>query len=227
MRKVAVVLSDSSVVVVANDVNLSIFKPPWLVNTGIFREVELQGQVVISPVAVQISSPCFEFSVFPNRLQLTLANPNEQSAQYVDRVLGGIVRLLPHTPYAGVGLNFAYFVAPAPGVSFGDWNRRVFSTQVTQVIADADVQDPKFGGYCSLGALDGRLRIDMRPVRGEGGISKLCESWREGEELMRISFNYHNDVGGSSPEGASVGKILEKWKDALRLSRQIVDRIPG
>jgi len=215
----------STVVIVANDVNLSIFKPPWLTKTEIFNESELSGNVIISPVAVQIPTKNFGFAVFPNRMQVTIPRNYADAQSDLMRILGGIVQALPHTPYSGVGLNFNYLCAPAIEDTFATLNRKLFASDFANSIVPVDDDASRYGTYFSFDALDGRLKIDIKPTKGEGKINELHESWHRGHDLMAINYNLHYDVQPSEKSVARMIQIFSKWQAALSLTEEMTNKI--
>lgn len=135
----------SSVVIIAKDVNLSIFKPPWLLKNKVFLERELEGNVIFTPPVVQIATDHFQFTALPDRVQLFLHDENLSSEKDIERVLGTIVKTLPHTPYTAVGLNFNYLIAPEDERQFADWNRNIFTTPLSNNILLNDDQSTDLG----------------------------------------------------------------------------------
>ena len=85
------VMENSSVVIIAKDFNISIFKPMWFLKNNIFSEEELNKDIVITPPAVQIPSKNFQFMVLPDRLQVTIPRQYPDAQSDIDRILGGIV----------------------------------------------------------------------------------------------------------------------------------------
>ena len=84
-----IVMENSSVVIIAKDFNLSILKPLWLVKNKIFREKELEGDVVVTPPAVQIRSDNYQFMALPDRLQIALPREYPDAQSDIDRIAGG------------------------------------------------------------------------------------------------------------------------------------------
>ena len=100
--KCVAVSAGKSVVIVANELNLSIFKPVWLCQFDILKPEELSEGILISPAAIQIPGPTFQLVILPNRLQMTFPSSDvDATTEPLNRVLGGILRALPHTPLVG------------------------------------------------------------------------------------------------------------------------------
>ena len=219
------IFANASVVILANDVNLSIFKPLWLVKTNILREDEFEEGVVISPVAVHIPTPKLQFDVFPNRIQVTLPKLYPEAQTDIDRILGGIVKTLPHTPYRAVGLNFTYMTAPEDDNAFPDWNRRLFSSRFACQAHPADDPGARFGSYFSFDILDTRLKVDIKPVKASAGIEQLSETWHRGQDIIAINLNFHTDLTEAGPTTETILDKLGKWDEALSLARETANKL--
>ena len=155
----------SSTVLVANDVNVSIFKSAWFGRNQVISEDEMLDDVLISPGIVQIPTRNFQVIIVPNRIQFFLPPQRfDVGQQEIDRVLGTIVRLLPHTPYTAIGLNFEYIVTPPSADTFYEWNRKWFSAPLVEKFPEAKDKTSRFGSYFSMDSLEMRLKIDIKPV---------------------------------------------------------------
>ncbi len=146
-----VAFEHTSIVIIAKDFNPSIFKPLWLAKNNILREEELQGDVVITPPAIQIPTKAFQFSVLPDRLQMIIPQSYSDAESDIIRVLGGIIKTLPHTPYTAVGINFNYVAAPSAEDTFAAWNRKLFASAISKKL-----QSPK--------AVNARLTLPSKIV---------------------------------------------------------------
>jgi len=219
------VFTDSGIVIVANDINLSIFKPPWLTKVGIFKPEELQENIVITPPFVQIKTEDFEVTILANRIQMTIRQKYPKTEEDISRILGGIVETLPHTPYTAVGLNFNYLLAPDDLSSFYLWNRKLFASDLSNQIVSTDEKTARFGSYFSYDVLGTRLKIDIKPAKAEPIIKNLCENWEPGQDLLKIHFNFYSAVSESEKPEDSVIEALGKWAKALSISKETVGQI--
>ena len=220
-----ILLIDSNAVLAANDVNLSIFKPTWLVREGILRQDEVEGNIIVSPVTVQISTPEFQLTVLPNRIQMSFPGPGPGSQSVVDRVASEIARKLPHTPYSGCGLNFNYLLAPEKDADFGFWCRHSFASSATGQVCENDSSDSRFGSYCSFDALGARLKLDIKPTRTTSDVKQLGEEWEPKMEVMRMNFNYHFNVEEGDKPVDQVIKSLDQWDAVTDHTHTVIDRI--
>ena len=217
-------LVNSSVVVVANDVNLSIFKPPWLLRNGILLEAELEGEILLSPVTVQVPTEHFVLGVMPNRIQLELPREYEKAGQDVQRVVGGIVRTLPHTPYNAVGINFHYEVDPPGSEPFAAWNRRVCASPLAERIAPAG-DGARYGFYVSFDAMDARLKMDVKPItRKQSGPDAREQA---AEEHLAVNMNFHRDLIDPNSVVDDLVTALDARSQALAMSQDIASAWDG
>ena len=220
-------LADVAVVLTASDVNLSIFKPLWLTNNQILRQHELTDDTVIAPGVVRVPARDFELLILPNRIQLQPRLDKLASAQEVLlRVLGGIVSLLPHTPYKAMGLNFAYLLARPDEIPFSEWCARQFATPCSSVVTDQNDDEARFGTYFSFEFSGLRLKVTVLPTRAGESISQLLPGLNQGDEVMRAECNYHRDLD-SPPDPNLILATIEKWPDLLDHSGHIIEAIAG
>lgn len=217
-------LADSSVVVAAHDVNLSIFNPVWLVKNGCLTEQELQEGVVVSPVVVLVPCKPFNLTIMPDRIQMNFPGPDPGGQDTIDRVIGHIVKTLPHTPFVACGLNLTYIITPSAG-PFRPWCRQFFSSHATTRVEGTPLDDTFFGAYISFDALGGRLKLDMKPTRSTPDIQKLADDWEVDADVMRLNFNYHFGLDTQPDPLAAALRALAAWKDAVAHSSAIVDRL--
>jgi len=217
-------LADSNLVVVAHDVNLSIFRPPWLVKQGFMTEEELSGELVISPVVVRLPGKGFDLTVVPNRIQMAFPGPNPGATADIDRVLVGIVKTLPHTPYSACGLNINY-IATVEEDRFRPWSEKAFASEAARRAGAAAADDARFGSYFSFDVLGGRLKLDMKPTRTSPGVASVSDDWAENTEVMRLNFNYHFEIAEQDERIAAVLEALGKWDDALEHAKATIDRL--
>jgi hypothetical protein len=213
-------------VVVANELNLSIFKPLWLVDQGILRREEMTDEFIVSPVAVRAQTTTFELLIMPNRIQLRMLKSSDQDYEILSRIVGGIVSKLPHTPYTAVGLNFDYILGIGSGEAFEVWNQHWFGSKFAAIVAKDVPQNVRFGSYVSIDAFGMRLKIDAKPIRNTPSTDESRTSLRPGEEAIRMSMNYHLDL----KQPVDVGEILaclKNWPNAAALADDISERIVG
>lgn len=197
-------LTACSAVLVAHDVNMSIFKPVWLGRQEILTDEELTGEVIVTPALVRIPTDRFELLILPDRIQIRPAPAFNKAQASLLRVLGGIVSKLPHTPFTALGFNFEYMIQPGEGIDFKAWNRQTFAAPFSPRATVETQGDVRFGGYFSMDVLDMRLRADIKPARAASGDAEQGADSPLPPEAMQAKFNFHRDL--ESP--ASVAEIL-------------------
>lgn len=220
-----ITLEHTSIVIVARDFNPTIFKPFWLKKNDIFLEQELQGSVVITPAAVQIPTENYQFTVLPDRVQMVIPRNYSKAEDDINRILGGIVKTLPHTPYTALGLNFNYLIAPDSEGKFSEWNRKLFASSFSRKIRYSKDNNARFGSYVSFDFLGARLKIDIKPIKALKNIESLCESWHENQDLIKFNLNFHSDVSNAESPVDAILATLNKWPDALSYSEKLMGMI--
>jgi len=215
---------EKTVVVVANDVNISIFKPWWLIKNNIIREEEIIGDVIVSPIAVSIPTAEFGLGVFPNRIQMAFHLHSTNIQENINRVAGQIVGKLPHTPYTGIGLNFNYFISPEQK-EFCVWDRMHFASEFAKKIVSNQEMKPKYGSYFSFDMLGGRLKVDAKPVIANESITSINPEWARGKDLVGVNFNFHYDINVQEDSVDKIIGVLNLWTEAQRKSEEIINQL--
>ena len=206
-------LVTSNTVVVARQFNPSVIGQHWLVRNGLVDEDGFLPGCVFTDVVVQVNSRDFDLMVVPQQCQLSPRVHREREQELVVNKVGQIARLLPHTPYRGVGMNFIWHVVPeasdVPTISRG-----LFCIKAGPLYREFPDQDARFGAYMSKDALGGRLKLDVKPIIVN----------REGEEVERIqfAFNFHRDVANEEDPVARIEEMLHHWNEARDESSRIV-----
>jgi len=219
---------DNNLVLVANDVNLSIFKPWWLINQGILNENEIRDDFVFSPVAIQIPTNEFQLNILPNRIQLAIPPQSTDTTPIIERVLGGIVKTLPHTPFSGVGLNFNYHIIPDDPETFVKWNKELFSSKIASLFDIQDDSKPKYGSYLSFNVLSGRLKLNIKPVIVNETLRNAKGIFEKKTEVVHVNYNYDFDIMLDAQEPYKrILDILMKWEEAKDLSDKLVAKLGG
>jgi len=216
-------LTNASTVIVGHDVNLSIFKPHWLVRQSILSEEDVADASVISPGLVRIPAPRFELLVLPDRIQLRPARDSEQAQSDLLRVLGGIVGSLPHTPFTAIGLNFDYTITPYGDVEFEAWDKEQFAAPFSLAAIDEQQVDVRFGAFFSCEALHMRLNADIKPVRAPEKTEAEDAESAPSEEVIRGKFNFHHDLA-QSPPVSEILEVLGRWDAAASFAASLARR---
>ena len=133
--------------------------------------------------------------------------------------LGGIVALLPHTPYTGVGLNFVWHVFP-DNETVGSLCRRLFYAGEKPLYQGFDKDNARFGAYMSMDWNGYRLRLDAKPIL-------LAPPDAPQTELVQLAFNYHLQVAGRPEPWKDIVSAFSQWRPAYENSLSIVSGAAG
>jgi hypothetical protein len=226
-KLVTKVFGGASIVAVADEINVSTFKPFWLNNQGILSQDELSGECLFTPGAVQIPTKVFSLLVLPNRIQIAFAEMEESLVMTpLHRVIGGILNGLPHTPFKALGFNFEFFVGPEDPSTFGEWNHRHFYSPCSALICPPQVENTRFGSYSSINFNGMRLKLDVKPVRGTTTAPAISSALENSQEWMHFAFNYHLDLDLKNP-ARHAQDSLAIWPTSAANTRSVIDGILG
>ncbi|HQM80503.1 MAG TPA: hypothetical protein PLX02_02670 [Syntrophorhabdaceae bacterium] len=206
-------LVEDNIVVVAQNLNPSIFNQLWLVKQNIFAEEEIKTGSFFTPAAVNIMATDFDLLIVPERMQLTFHVHMNQS-NIAKRIIGAIVVALPHTPYKALGFNFGWMSLPLDEKMFPNHLREIFVSPKNPLSTFFQEEDSRFGIYMSKNIDMMRLRLDIKPVTIFG---------EERKEALQFTLNFHKDLTEDS-----VNKILaslENWSSAWEISNSIVQKV--
>lgn len=143
-------LVNANVVLVAHHFNPTITDQLWLTEHAIVMRDEASGPYVFTDMLVQVQTRNFHLLIVPDRCQMTPSPENENTQQLILARLGQLIKLLPHTPYRAVGLNFNWHFS-------GDNNnieplaRARFFVPGSPLHELFNVDGSRFGGYMSKG----------------------------------------------------------------------------
>lgn len=199
-----------SVVIAARQFNPSVFSQLWLIDNGILQPDGFLPGCLYSEHVVNVAASDFSLVVLPPQLQLVPNCGNEQ--RLIERVAGGIVRALPHTPYQGVGLNFQWLVwsdeRPTNTAA-----RQLFFSNDRRIYRFFVPDDASFGAYLSKDVLGCRLKLDIKPTTIEQGGEK--------KDRILFMFNFHLDVPAQGGVVA-IEQHLQIWDAAKAMATEIV-----
>jgi hypothetical protein len=199
-------LEGFNAVVLASVFNPSVFRDSWLRDAGVLEDDEPLPGFLFSDQAVHLPTARFTLTVVPPQLQFAPSDP-ATARPLVPRIVGELVRRLPHTPLTAVGLNYVWNVdpedAPMPEVT-----RRLFLPANSPLAADFAADDALFGLYCSKNVDECRLRLNIKPLP---------------DQKIQFSFNFHRDVNGPGSAEA-ICAVLDRWVEFETLTTGIVNR---
>ena len=223
--EIRTVFNGMTVVLAAHDLNMTIFRPVWMCKFDILTPDEITEGALISPAVIQLPTPTFQLTILPNRLQMVFPNlDTELNSNLANRVLGGILKQLPHTPISAVGINFDFLIHPVDSPVFGKWNKENYGSPLACKLVPDEGSQPRFGSYVSMYVGDIRLKLDMKPVRAIEDLRAQAENLTPQTELMKLNFNYHLDLNHEDPTGHALAH-LSKVPDCIEHAKGIVNTL--
>ena len=203
----------SNAVIAARQFNPSIISQIWLVRNGLLSEDDFRPDCFFSDMAVQVKSREFDLMVVPPQCQFTPNVAQDQEQDLLVNKVGTIAKLLPHTPYQAIGLNFTWHLAPE-NVDVQTISRDWFYKEDGPLHREFGIENAHYGAYMSKDAWGGRLKLDVKPITID----------QEGEKLERIrfAFNFHRDVVGEEDPVACIEQTLHQWNNVRDESSRIV-----
>lgn len=187
-------LVSANIVIVARNLNPSIFSSLWLVEEEIAKKEDFVEDPICTPMATCAVTSGFRLDVFPERLQIAFTNESLDNPKLAIKPLGDIVHKLQHTPYVAIGANIRWNICPDNPDEFIGLMRKLFAKSDLPLYAEFAGEDARFGGYLSKNFLGVRMKVDVKPMKEES-------------EFLRFSFNYHLDL--------EHGKHMDQMEDFL------------
>ncbi|KHE93932.1 MAG: hypothetical protein K8F52_04970 [Candidatus Scalindua rubra] len=206
----------SNVVVIAENLNPSIFRETWLVKEGIFTEDEIGPESFFSSVSVNVLTPSIELLVVPDRLQLILKT-SERQDETIKKILGTVVAELPHTPYKALGFNFHWVFTPLDQSKFPKVTQEMFLSEKNPLRNIFNTEDARFGIYLSKDELDMRLKLDVKPIKGAGE--------NIGKEALKFHFNFDKHINNPEKTTEIILETIDKWSAAKKASENIIQEM--
>lgn len=204
----------STVVVIANRFNPSIFSQIWLSDNNIVTRDEFLPNFVLNEMVAQVPTTRFDLLVIQEQLQFLPHVPEDQEQELITQKVGGIVGLLPQTPFRALGLNFNWHLTPRDG-DIGRLSRELFSSPDKPLYRRFGSPTDHFGAYFSTDLAGFRLKLDVKPVivpHGEQILNRL-----------QFLFNYHVDLRENA--AAAIPQHLARWNELRRESGSILDLV--
>jgi hypothetical protein len=207
-------LVNRSVTIVAQQFNPSVFTQLWLVKHEIIAEEEFESSSLFSQNLVQVTAKKFNLVVFAQQLQLAPLVEQPAEGALVSGTISRIVKLLPHTPYTAIGMNFIWHMIPTNETA-QELSRRLFGRQDALVYRHFAADDALFGAYLSKDFLGWRMNLDVRPVGNQG--SK--------EDRLQFAFNYHVDLTHSEKPADTISTMISAWDQARSAALEVVNSL--
>lgn len=223
------ILANVNAVLVANTFNPSVFSPAWLVKHGFADEGDLMPDFVFTPVRAQFSTREVAYLIVPMRAEISAvlrhaAEPPGITVDTADAIdqLESKVRLLtdtlPHTPYTGLGFNFAWVVPPHDREESRALLNRIFFKPDNAFMNEIAKTEFTMGGFVLQKWQEGTLKIEVKPTR-----YALVEG-EPNQEGVLVDFNFHFACEAGEHE-AMLQKALAAWKDAASHATVLVNSL--
>jgi len=199
-------------VLIANSFNLSIFQQIWLINNEIVTQDEFNsGNNFFTPAAVSVQTSEYDLLIVPDRAQLVIPPKASDSNQIIQRVIGGIIRTLPHTPYTAAGLNFTYIIKLSDPKALVEKCKNIFVSKDNPLSEDFASDDARFGIYLSVDIFGIRLRLDIKPIRLNV----------DGNDALQLAFNANSD----SSDIESINQLLNQSKEIYDYTFSLTEKL--
>jgi hypothetical protein len=218
--KRATTLQWSSVIVLAKDINQSIFRPGWLLKHGILLEEEADApEAVFAPGITQVPTKHFELLVLPDRIQVRLLPDIEDATPFLARVIGGTAKTLPHTPFRAVGINFEHRLEPATPGGFFEWDvARLASPWALGNVEKCD-RRARFGCSFAHDFMGARMRV--RATVSASDSEKADHTKDTIPYGVTVSCNLHRDLPTDGWE-RELARMLSMWPSTREHADKIV-----
>ncbi len=206
----------SVAVVVAHRFNLTAANQYWLVKEGIVDEGDFAEGTIFSDAVVQARTSKFHMLLLPDQLQFVPIVADDQEQEIVTGRLGKLVRLLPHIPYKGLGLNFTWHLTPPDGDT-NRMTRELFFVPDRPLFRSFAEENARYGGYLSKDFNGFRLKLDVKPIT-------VAEE-RGPEHRVQFAFNFHRDLGKNPAQ--EIQDSLTLWNELRAETERIIDSVQG
>ena len=200
----------ANVVIAGTNFNPSVFSQLWLLQNGIVNEDEFDTGSAFTDFVVQVQTKRFALLALPQQITLTPRDPVGAGTLVCDR-LQRIIRLLPHTPFAAVGMNFVWASKPVASLAT---SRQLFAG-ASPLYEQFSSADARFGAYMSKDLGTTRLRLDARPIHTKPPLERV--------ETFQFAFNIERDLQAASDKVAAIVEVLSQWDANHALTRELTE----
>jgi len=193
-------------VVIRAQFNISIFNQFWLVEKGIFSQIDFQeNPYTFTPLISQGESKFFHLTVVPDRLILNIKPDAEKVQKIISDKTVKIVEELPHLRYTAIGFNHNYICTSEDNVE--NVSRALFFSENKPLSKIFDTPDARYGAYYSKDFLGCRLKLDFKPV--DYVKDEILEAG------IRCNFNYHLQLNDNS-KIQDIIEFLNRWEEMVK-----------
>jgi hypothetical protein len=205
-------LRNCNIVVVANNLNPSIFSQLWLVKNKIFNESDFLPNSFFTQNAVSVNTENIQLLVVPERVQFTF-NKTADNESLINNVLRKIINLLPQTPYTAVGFNFEIILEPRDFNEYPKIIRNIFVSDNNPLAKFFNTENSRFGMVMTKENNETQITLNIKPVVKTLGSEK--------KEALKFTFNFNKNL---SPENAveTINLMLDDWVSSRDLCYEII-----
>jgi hypothetical protein len=155
-------LHNCNIVVVAKNLNPSIFNQLWLVNNKIFSEDDFMSDSFFTPAAVSVQTKDIQLLIVPDRLQLTFIDITDDEI-IINNVLRKIINLLHHTPYIAIGFNFELIIKPKDPNQYPKIAKDIFVSNNNPLAKFFNTDNSRYGITMVNKYKETQLTLNIRP----------------------------------------------------------------
>lgn len=174
----------------------------------------MQGATCL-PVVVEVRSDNFRLHIIPDRLLFSIDTKYKNPKKLIISKIGRLIELLPHTPFAAVGLNFTYHVTPSDKDIY-KLTRSLFCNEQSKLFQDLEEKDLRFGTYFSRNILGTRFKLDAKPI--------TVTMQNQKKEMIQFAYNFNLNIDQNDAYQAIID-LFNKWDEAKSICREFTDRI--
>ncbi len=207
-------LVNCNTVIIASTFSVNTLNSVWLYKNKIFTEKELREARHLAMI-LEVQTNNFHLQIIPDRLQFTISPKYKNTTKLLLSKIGNLIKLLPHTSFLAVGLNFTYHVAPLDK-DICKLSRSLFCNEKSKLFNDFKEQNVRFGGYFSKDVLGTRFRLAAKPIEVENKNIK--------KEILQFSYNF-NLALTQNDNYNKVIDLFSKWNMAKSICRKLTNKI--
>lgn len=203
----------SNIVILAQNLNPSIFSQLWLIKAGVITEKENIENAFFTPSGVSFDTPHFELIVVPERLQVSFKKTDiESQIALMERTCGRIVKELPHTPYTAVGFNMDWAIEIADETNYKKTMGEIFLSNSNAFAAFFASDSPIFGMTLAKEIIGMRLTLTLSQAVNQKTKAKG----------MLFKFNFNQPIEEKDRTTDILIAILNKWLEARKIADTMI-----
>lgn len=219
-------LSNSNIVIVASNFDLSIFNLFWFVEQGIIAKDDIDFKSsIFAPQAVVLDTKKMMLQILPNHIICTVKDLSSATSYALHNLIN-LLNKAPAAPYQAMGVNFAWDLLGDENTDIWQSTSFLFGLQEKSPLKAAfATSDSLFGYYASKNSNGFRLKLDIKPMR----LPNDKDAAADPKHIIRCSFNYHYDLAFNqiTPQDIANSLIKDKWQCLFDESSKIAASLEG